>query len=116
MADPSGLGIRERKKVRAREVFEHQEGLSQNAALTVMGRRMDVPADHPAVRLISDTWTVMFATSFAGLGLPGNDPIEPHGLCDRLCATFEMFRRSWSPWNGPEHGAAHGQPPASAPD
>jgi AcrR family transcriptional regulator len=87
--------------------FAHQQGISQHAAATVMGRRMGVPADDPAVRLVSDTWTMLFATSFDGLGLPGNDPIEPKVLCDRLCATFEMFRRSWSPWRQ----ADHGQPP-----
>jgi AcrR family transcriptional regulator len=90
--------------------FAHQKGISQNAALTVMGRRMGVASDHPAVGLISDTWTMLFATSFGGLGLPGNDPIEPKVVCDRLCATFELFRRSWSPWTEPDHG----QPPASA--
>jgi AcrR family transcriptional regulator len=103
--------------------FAQQRGISQNAALTVMGNRMGVAFDHPAVRLISDMWTMLFATSFSGLGLPGNDPIEPKVVCDRLCATFELFRRSWSPWNGSEHAVAHevengpehGQPPASAP-
>jgi AcrR family transcriptional regulator len=90
--------------------FAHQQGIPQNAALTVMGKRMGVASDHPAVRLISDTWTMLFATSFGGLGLPGNEPIEPKVVCDRLCATFELFRRSWSTWNEPEHG----QPPASA--
>ena len=87
--------------------FVHQQGLSQNAALSVLGRRMGVAADHPAVGLISDTWTALFASSFAGLGMPGNDPIEPKVLCDRLAAMFELFRRSWSPWAEPE-------PPASA--
>jgi AcrR family transcriptional regulator len=95
--------------------FAHQQGISQNAATTVMGRRMGVASDHPAARLISDTWTMLFATSFGGLGLPGNDPIEPKVVCARLCATFEMFRRSWSPWSGPERGPAHGEPPASTP-
>ncbi|MDT5079686.1 MAG: hypothetical protein QOJ80_4323 [Mycobacterium sp.] len=103
--------------------FAHQRGISQNAALTVMGKRMGVTFDHPAVRLISDMWTMLFATSFSGLGLPGNDPIEPKVVCDRLCATFELFRRSWSPWNEAEHdarheednGLEHRQPPASAP-
>jgi AcrR family transcriptional regulator len=95
--------------------FAHQRGISDNASLTVMGRRMGVAFDHPAVRLISDVWTMLFATSFSGLGLPGNDPIEPKVVCDRLCATFEQFRRSWSPWNGPAREVEDGQPPASAP-
>jgi AcrR family transcriptional regulator len=95
--------------------FAHQRGISQHHALTEMGRRMGVPADDPAVRLISDTWTMLFATSFAGLGQPGADPIEPKVLCDRLCATFELFRRSWSPWEGTGSEPGHGEPHASAP-
>jgi AcrR family transcriptional regulator len=90
--------------------FTHQQGISENAATTVMGRRMGLAHDDPAVRVVSDTWTVLFATSFAGLGLPGEPPIEPKVLCDRLCETFELFRRSWSPWRV----RGDGQPPASA--
>lgn len=77
--------------------FAHQQGVSENAALKVLAGRLGVAVDHPAVRLISDTWTVLFATSFAGLGQSGNQPIEPKVVCDRLCETFEMFRRSWLP-------------------
>jgi AcrR family transcriptional regulator len=100
--------------------FAHQQGISQHAAATELGRRMGGLAyDDPAVRIISDSWTALFATSFHGLGLPGNEAIEPKVLCDRLCATLELFRRSWSPWNEaeqqPESEPQHGQPPASAP-
>jgi hypothetical protein len=49
--------------------------------------------------MVADMWTVLFATSFAGLGQPGNDPIEANIVCDRLCAAVELFRRSWSPSN-----------------
>ena len=93
-----------------------QQGLSQNASLEVLARRMGVPTDDPAVRVVGDTWTVLFAASFDGLGQPGNDPVEPKVVCDRLRAAFDLFRRSWSPWNGPSNpSAAEGQPPASAP-
>jgi len=78
-----------------------KDGISNNAALEAMARRMGVPVDHPAIRVIGDTWTMLFAASFDGLGLPGNEPVEPKVVCDRLCATFELFRRSWTPWNGP---------------
>lgn len=91
----------------------HMHGLSTNASIAVLGARMGVPGDHPAIRVITDTWTVLFATSFAGLGQPGNEPIAAKIVCDRLCSTFEVFRRTWSPWTrglGDE-----GQPPASAP-
>jgi len=78
-----------------------KDGVSNNAALEVMARRMGVPFEHPVIRVIGDTWTMLFAASFDGLGLPGNEPVEPKVVCDRLCATFELFRRSWTPWNGP---------------
>jgi AcrR family transcriptional regulator len=104
--------------------FTHQQALSENASTTVMSRRMGMARDHPAVQMIADTWTALFATSFAGLGQPGNEPIAPKIVCERLCAHFELFRRSWSPWNQAwnqgRNGAeaafdAKGQPPASAP-
>jgi AcrR family transcriptional regulator len=94
--------------------FAHQQGISENAATTVLGKRMGLAFDDPAVRLVSDAWTVLFATSFAGLGLPGNDPIEPKVLCDRLRETFELFRRTWSPWREARDDVRDGQPPASA--
>jgi AcrR family transcriptional regulator len=75
---------------------------SANASLAVLSRRMGLAPDHPAVRMVTDTWTLLFATSFAGLGQPGNEPIESKIVCDRMCATFELFRRSWSPSRAPE--------------
>jgi AcrR family transcriptional regulator len=78
--------------------FLHQRSVEERTALTVMGRRMGVEADDPAVRMVGDTWTVLFANAFAGLGTPGHDPLEPRILCDRLCAQYELFRRTWRPW------------------
>jgi AcrR family transcriptional regulator len=75
---------------------------SANASVAVLGRRMGVASNHPAVRVVTDIWTLLFATSFADLGQLGNQPIESRIVCDRLCATFELFRRSWSPWKEPE--------------
>jgi AcrR family transcriptional regulator len=100
--------------------FTHQQALSENASTTVISRRMGVALDHPAVQMVADTWTALFATSFAGLGQPGNEPIASNVVCERLCTHFELFRRSWSPWNQgwkePEQSSdANGQPPASAP-
>jgi AcrR family transcriptional regulator len=92
-----------------------KDGVSNNAALEAMARRMGVPLDHPAIRVIGDTWTMLFAASFDGLGLPGNEPVEPKVVCDRLRATFELFRRSWTPWKGARReSVVAGQPPASA--
>jgi AcrR family transcriptional regulator len=89
---------------------------SANASVAVLSRRMGQPPDHPAVRMVIDVWTWLFAASFAGLGQPGNEPIEARIVCDRMCATFELFRRSWSPWrereNGPEQASeADANPP-----
>ena len=64
----------------------------------VMARRMGVPVGDRAVTLVTDTWAIVFAYSFADLGQPGNPPIEAGIVCDRLSATFELFRRTWSPW------------------
>ena len=36
--------------------------------------------------MITDTWTVLFATSFSGLGTPGNDLVESRIVSERLCA------------------------------
>jgi AcrR family transcriptional regulator len=92
--------------------FLHQRAVEERTAFIVMGRRMGVPAADPAVRMVGDTWTVLFANAFSGLGLPGNDPLEPRVLCDRLCAQYELFRRTWTPWASGQ--GSDGQPPASA--
>jgi AcrR family transcriptional regulator len=78
--------------------FLHQREIEERTAFVVMGRRMGVPASDPAVRMVADTWTVLFANAFAGLGMPGHDPLEPRVLCERICAQYELFRRTWSPW------------------
>lgn len=79
--------------------FLHQRAVDEREAFVVMGRRMGgVDAHDPAVRMVGDAWTVIFANAFAGLGLPGNPPLEPRVLCDRLRAQYELFRRTWQPW------------------
>lgn len=88
--------------------FSQRHAISDNAAIATIARRMGVTADDPAVLLVADTWTMLFATSFAGLGRVDGDRLEPQVLCDHLSATFELFRRSWSPWT------AIGQPHTSA--
>lgn len=93
--------------------FLHQRTAAERIALVVMGNRMGVEASHPAVRMVADTWTVIFANAFAGLGTPGNDPLEPRVLCDRLQAQYDLFCRTWLPWTSEQH--TKGQPPASAP-
>lgn len=85
--------------------FLHQRAVEEREAFVVMGRRMGGVGPHdPAVRMVGDTWTVIFANAFAGLGLPGNPPLEPRVLCDRLQAQYDLFQRTWQPW-----GASVGQ-------
>jgi AcrR family transcriptional regulator len=88
--------------------FAIKQDLVENAALRVMGARLDLPASDPTVRLIADTWTVLFATSFRGMGTSGDDPIEAEVLCARLTATFQTFARVTAP------AQPDGQPPAGA--
>jgi hypothetical protein len=124
MAEARVDGLRERKKQRTRATLieaaadlclrqgfdsRHHPGLPETAAI---GRRIGMASDHPAVRMITDIWTVLFATSFSGLGTPGNESIELGIVCERMCPSFEPFRRSWMPWRA---SGANGQPPASAP-
>jgi AcrR family transcriptional regulator len=80
--------------------FMLQREVDQRTAFVVMGNRMGVAADDPAVRIVGDTWTVIFANAFAGLGLPGNPPLEPGVLCERLQAQYDLFRRTWEPFGG----------------
>ena len=95
--------------------FMHQQSMSENVSIAVLAKRMGTAPDDPAVRMVADTWTLLFATSFEGLGLPGGDPVDARVVCERLSAMFELFRRSWSPWNEPEDDwDTEGQPPASA--
>jgi AcrR family transcriptional regulator len=72
---------------------------AEKATVVVLARRMGLPLEHPAVRLVADAWTLLFATSFRGMGLPGGDPIEPSVLCRRLRETYAMFARLWAPWD-----------------
>lgn len=92
--------------------FLHQRTVEERSAFTVMGRRMGLPAADPAVQMVADAWTVLFANAFSGLGMPGNDPLDPRVLCERLRAQYELFRRTWTPWTSVQGDV--GQPPASA--
>lgn len=93
--------------------FLQQRSAQERTAFVVMGNRMGVGPADSAVRIVADTWTVIFANAFAGLGTPGNEPLEPGVLCDRLRAQYELFQRTWLPWNADEN--THRQPPTSAP-
>ncbi len=89
--------------------FTIRQDLHENASIRVLGERMGLPPHDLAVRLVADSWTLLFVAAFRGMGTPGDDPIEAEILCARLTATFGLFRRLWAPWQ------THGQPPAGAP-
>ena len=55
--------------------------------------------DHPAVRILFDTWAVLMA---AALGSPGSEDIGPAAVSDRIEQTFALFTRLWQPWQGPD--------------
>ncbi|MET0896328.1 MAG: TetR family transcriptional regulator [Mycobacterium sp.] len=76
-------------------------------------KRMGLPTDHAAVQLVVETWTVIMNTACRGLGLPGQPPIEPDVIRERMFATYEMFTRTWVPWE--PIMTQGGQPPAGAP-
>lgn len=82
--------------------FKVKQSLSDNVAIAVIAKRLGVEIEHPAVRIIADTWTALFSGSFAGLGAPGADPVGAQIVCDRMSRTFEVFQSLWSVW--PENG------------
>jgi len=68
------------------------------AVIQAMARRMDVPADHPAVRILFDTWAVLMA---AALGDPNAAMLGPAEVSDRIQASYRIFTRLWQPWEAP---------------
>lgn len=60
-----------------------------------LARRLAVPLDDPALRILFDTWAVLMATA---LGTPGATVIGPGEAADRIEATFGIFTRLWRPW------------------
>jgi hypothetical protein len=71
-----------------------------------MARRMDVSVEHPAVRILFDTWAVLMASACSGLGTADGPPIAEGVVCDRIELTYAVFSRLWRPWRT-QH-----QPPA----
>ncbi|MCX2928682.1 TetR family transcriptional regulator [Mycobacterium sp. CVI_P3] len=66
-------------------------------AIEVAARRMGVTADHPAIRILFDTWAVVMGVACHGLGTAGGPPIEPEALCDRIESVYGVFTRLWRP-------------------
>lgn len=61
-----------------------------------LARRLAVPMDHPALRILFDTWAVLMATA---LGSPGDEGMGPGEAADRIETTFALFTRLWQPWD-----------------
>ena len=68
-----------------------------HAVVDVAARRMGVDSDHPAVRILFDTWTVVMSAACQGLGTPGQPPIDADVLCDRIASVYAIFTRLWTP-------------------
>ncbi|BBZ77680.1 TetR family transcriptional regulator [Mycolicibacterium anyangense] len=86
--------------------FSYRPEGPQHSVFMAIARRMRVPPDHPALRILFDTWAVLMGVACAGLGAPGAPPIEPELLCERIESTYALFARLWTPWH------TQGQPPA----
>ncbi len=81
--------------------FSFRPGAAPDSAVVMMAGRMGVPVDHPAVRILFDTWAVLMAAACADLGTSGSAPIEPGIVCERIQSTYAVFARLWSPWRPP---------------
>ncbi|WP_156432905.1 TetR family transcriptional regulator [Mycobacterium sp. M26] len=86
--------------------FSYRPDGPQHPVFNAVARRMRLPVEHPALRILFDTWAVLMGAACSGLGAPGAPPIEPHVLCERIQSTYGTFARLWTPWHTP------GQPPA----
>ena len=64
-----------------------------------LARRLAVPIDHPAQRILFDTWAVLMATA---LGIPGRDAGDPSTVSERIESSYAIFTRLWKPWLSPD--------------
>jgi AcrR family transcriptional regulator len=68
-----------------------------HGAIDVAARRMGVATDHPAIRILFDTWAVVMGVACHDLGTASGPPIEPDVLCDRIESVYGVFTRLWTP-------------------
>ncbi|MGB3485774.1 MAG: TetR/AcrR family transcriptional regulator [Mycobacterium sp.] len=80
--------------------------------LVETAKRMRLPTGHDAVLMVIESWTAVMNTACRGLGTPGQPPIEPGIVCDRITAAYELFTRSWQPWTASVE--ANREPPGGA--
>ena len=76
------------------------------AVNAAMAGRMAVPVDHPAIRILFDTWAVLMAAACSNI--PAEE-LGPGVVADRIEETYGLFTRLWQPWG------AQDQPPAGGP-
>ena len=75
--------------------FTFRSDGSTHAVVAAIARRMQVPVNHPAVRIVFDTWAVLMATA---LGIPGRDASDPSTVSERVESSYAIFTRLWQPW------------------
>jgi AcrR family transcriptional regulator len=68
-----------------------------------LAQRMAVPVDHPAIRILFDTWAVLMAAACSAIPV---DDLGPGTVADRIEETYGLFIRLWQPW------AAADEPPS----
>lgn len=83
--------------------FTYRPEAPTRPVIEALADRMGVSVEHPAVRILFDTWAVLMATA---LGSPGADVGNPGIVADRIEATYEIFTTLWRPWRPQD------QPPA----
>ena len=71
------------------------EGGPTDAVIQAMAARMGVTAQHPAIRILFDTWAVLMAVA---CGSPGIDVSDPGRVSDRIESTYGIFAQLWQPW------------------
>ncbi len=83
--------------------FTFRVGGPTHAVNEALARRMGVTVQHPAVRVLFDTWAVLMATA---CNVVSDDQMGPGVVADRIEETYALFVRLWKPWN------ASDQPPS----
>ena len=86
--------------------FEFRPEGPTRSVIDAMARRMGVDVEHPAIRVLFDTWAVLMASALSD---PGGDPGGPAAVSDRIEVTYATFSRLWLPWRTPAQPAA-GEP------
>ena len=75
-------------------------------AVDIAAQRMGVDRQHPAIRILFDTWAVVMGVACRGLGTPDGPAIDTDVVCRRIEAVYALFTGLWTP------DATPGQTPA----